>query len=338
MHHNSFLVDSFGRRINYLRISLTDRCNFRCVYCMPNQNLPVVARQEYLTKDQILRFVKVIMPFGVEHIRLTGGEPLLRDDIVDIVRGIKQIEGVRDLSLTTNGSRLPQFLSPLQEAGLDRINISLDSLGREGFQTITMTDDYKKVVQAIVLALEAEFPVKLNVVVLKDLNNHEIIDFANLAYEYPLEVRFLEFMPLCGSNWEKRLFLPIAHVRKLVTDHFDLSPEAHISGNVARVFKIDGGKGRVGFIGSLTESFCHECSRIRLTCDGKIRPCLFSQQEISVKELLREEVPDEKILETIRGAVRIKPQGNAFSEKPFRVDDEWLLMKGAMPYIRSIGG
>lgn len=334
----SNLIDRFGRRIDYLRISLTDRCNFRCIYCMPPQGLPLLPTKEFFTRDEIIRFVNIITPLGIRRIRLTGGEPLLRDDVVDIVREIKQETNIGDLSITTNGSQLAQFLLPLKEAGLDRINISLDSLGREAFQTITRTNAYQKVLEAIFLALEIRLPLKLNVVVLKNLNNHEIIDFVNLAYEYPIEVRFLEFMPLCGSSWQSGLFMPIADVRKFVKNHVDLVEEAHVLGQVAQVFKIEGGQGKIGFIGSLTESFCNGCSRIRLTCDGKIRPCLFSHEEVSVRALLRRGASDDEIREAIQFAVSLKPKGNFFFEKSFQEGEECTWMKGTMPYIRSIGG
>lgn len=337
MEATGVLSDSHGRRINYLRISLTDLCNFRCVYCTPREGLATMPTSKYLVKEEILRFVRIAGHMGITRVRLTGGEPLLRKDIVDIVRSLKSVESVKDLSITTNGSRLKNLVEPLKEAGLDRINISLDSLDPDRFKEITLTDCYQQVMEATFSALNAGFPVKLNMVVLNGLTSEEIIRFVRLAHDFPLEVRFLEFMPLCGSGWRPDLVLAIGTVRDIVRAHFDLK-ELPRKDNVAQAYEIVGGKGKVGFIASLTESFCDQCSRIRLSADGRIQPCLFSNQEVSVKALLRENAPDEKIMDAIRYAAQIKPRGNWFRDNPFRPDDlidESLL---STPMIRKIGG
>ena len=343
MNQENFLIDSHGRRIDYLRISLTDLCNFRCVYCMPAEGIPFLSPSKYLTRSEIVRFVRLIGQLGVTRVRLTGGEPLLRKDILDIIRALKEIETVKDLSITTNGSRLSSFLagangcSPLREAGLDRINISLDSMEPERFKAITLSDTFHQVLSAVFLALQAGFPVKLNMVVLKGLTRQEIIHFVQLAKDYPLEVSFLEFMPLCGTGWRPDLVLPIQDVRSIVFENFQLE-ELPRDGNVAQSFAIRGGKGSVGFIASLTESFCDSCSRIRLTADGKIRPCLFSEKEVSIKELLRDNASDEEIIRTIRHAAAIKPKGNWFNEKPFRSDEDYDSIFTSNPMIRALGG
>jgi cyclic pyranopterin phosphate synthase len=337
MKQESQLVDSYGRRLNYLRLSLTDLCNFRCVYCMPPEGLEsVIPKSNYLTRNEILRFVKIIGSLGVDRIRLTGGEPLLRSDITDIVRALKTIESVKEISLTTNGSKLKKFLKPLKEAGLDRINISLDSLDPVRFKEVTLRDSYLEVLESTFLALEMGFPVKLNMVVLKGLTGKEIVDFVRLARDRELDVRFLEFMPLCGTGWRGELVFPIQKVRSIVKEHFELE-EVERGDDVAQTFRIKGGKGRVGFIASLTESFCNDCSRIRLTADGKIRPCLFSEKEVSVAKLLREDGTDEEIIRAIRYAAEIKPKGNQYLEQPF--DENNLEVKTlSAPLIRGIGG
>lgn len=331
------LIDSYGRRIDYLRISLTDLCNFRCIYCMPAEGISFLSPSKYLTRPEIVRFVQIIGQLGVTRIRLTGGEPLLRKDILDIIRALKEIESVRDLSITTNASRLGPLVRPLKDAGLDRINISLDSMEPERFKEVTLSDTFHQVLEAVFLALQSGFPVKLNMVVLKGLTRQEIIQFVQLARDYPLEVRFLEFMPLCGTGWRPDLVLPIQNVRSIVFENFQLE-ELPRNGNVAYSFAIRGGKGSVGFIASLTESFCDSCSRIRLTADGKIRPCLFSDKEVSIKDLLKNNAPDEEIIQAIRYAAEIKPKGNWFSEKPFRREENYDSFFVLNPMIRALGG
>lgn len=332
------LVDSFGRRINYLRISLTDLCNFRCIYCLPPRGLPVLPQCQLLSRTEIVRFVKIIGRLGVNRIRLTGGEPLLRQDILEIIRSLKEIETVKDLSITTNGSRLTPMLGPLKEAGLDRINISLDSLNPQRFCEITRSDSYRQVMDATFVALNAGFPVKLNMVAIKGLTPEEIIRFVKLACTYPLEVRFLEFMPLCGGAWDQALFLPIAFIRSVVEEHFELEPELPRGDHVAETFKIPGGKGKVGFIASLTESFCDRCSRMRLSSDGKLFPCLFSDTQVSVKELLKEGASEKDIMEAIRLAARLKPKGNRFQDHPYVEGRENEFELNPSPMIHNLGG
>ena len=332
------LVDSYGRHINYLRISLTELCNFRCIYCMPPEGISLLPPSEYLTRQEITRFVTIAGRLGITRIRLTGGEPLLREDILEIIRSLKAIKTVKDLSITTNGSRLAPLVGPLREAGLDRINISLDSLDRGRFQEITRRDVYEKVIEATFAALSAGFPVKLNVVVLRGITEEEILKFVQLACDYPLEVRFLEFMPLCGKGWQTNLFLPIDEVRQIVRNHFNLVEELPRGDRVAETFVLSDGKGKVGFIASLSESFCDRCSRMRLTANGKIRPCLFSDLEVSVKDLLRRMAPDQEIIEAVRQAVWMKPRGNWFQDHPLRPDKENTLVFESLPSIRVLGG
>lgn len=337
MTHKKKLIDGFGRKIHHLRISLTEHCNFRCVYCMPAEGVPTLNDSKHLTIEEIVRFVRIAGLLGITHVRLTGGEPLLRKDILDIVRGLKTVDTVTNLSLTTNASRLTPLLKPLKDAGLDRINISLDSVYPDRFERVTLTGFYHEVFHTVFNTLEAGFPVKLNMVVLRGLTDKEIVDFVSLADQYPLEVRFLEFMPLCGTGWKKEEFLPIKDVRSVVMEHFDLT-ETPREGHAAQSFLIKNGRGRVGFIASLTESFCTDCSRIRLSCDGRILPCLFSDRQVSVKDLLKQKAPDEDITSAIQEAAKIKPAGNQFLDRPFEIiyDKEQVLAK--TPYIRKIGG
>lgn len=328
------LVDSYGRTIRSLRISVTEICNFRCVYCS-SADIGLVPPSNYLTRHEIERVTRIACGLGITKVRLTGGEPLMRPDLTEIVRSLKSVEGLEELAITTNASRLAPKLAELKAAGLDRINISLDSMDPERFKEITLVDACREVMSNVSAALEHGFPVKVNVVALKGLRREEIISFVRLAFERPLEIRFLEFMPLCGEAWKPELFLPIAEVRSLVHEHFDLE-ELPRHDAPAQSFRIRGGAGRVGFIASLTESFCGSCSRIRLTSDGKIRPCLFSNTEVPLKDLLRSGAPDEKIADAIRLAAWIKPEGNHFHAKPFSPEE--TAVRGAGPAIRKIGG
>jgi cyclic pyranopterin phosphate synthase len=311
------------------------------VYCLPPEGLPsAIVPSHYLTRQELTRFVRLAGALGIGRIRLTGGEPLLRDDLVDIVESLKKIPTVRDLSLTTNGSRLEPLLAALKKAGLDRLTVSLDSLDPRRFEEVTLSKNYLEVIQAIFSALKMGFPVKLNMVVLKGVSAEEIVRYVRMAVDYPFEVRFLEFMPLCGTGWRPEWVWPIAKVRSVVREHFELLEDDKPRGDgTAQVFRIKDGKGKVGFIASLTESFCGQCSRLRLSADGKIKPCLFSDLEIPIKELLRSQAPDEEIFEAIRQAVRIKPKGNYFYEQPFEAEkmkDGFQTTGSSM--IRMIGG
>jgi cyclic pyranopterin phosphate synthase len=337
MADGQFLVDSFGRRIDNLRISLTDRCNFRCVYCTPPDGFPLMQKARFLTLEQIVRFVRVVGSVGVTRFRLTGGEPLLRPDIIDVVQTLKRVDTVRELSITTNGSRLVDLAVPLRKAGLDRLNVSLDSVDPGRFQSVTLSPQYDRVRDGIEASLEVGFPVKLNMVVLKGLPEREIVEFVRLAVDRDMEVRFLEFMPLCGEGWEAELVYPIAGVRDVVRRQFELEPRPR-GDRTAETFTIAGGRGRVGFIASLSEPFCDTCSRMRLTADGNVRPCLFSDYEVPVGRLLANGATDEAVLEAVRTAVANKPRGNQFVDEPFSEDGTGERRIAGGPFIRTVGG
>jgi len=338
MADRRILVDSYGRRINNLRISLTDRCNFRCVYCMPPDGLPLLEKSRFLSTEQIVRFVRIVGDAGVSRYRLTGGEPLLRPDICDVVGALKEVPTVEELSITTNGSRLAELASPLREAGLDRINVSLDSVDRRRFEAVTLSAQYDRVRSGIESSLRAGFPVKLNMVVLKDLPQREIVEFVRLAVDHDIDVRFLEFMPLCGEGWEAELVYPIAEVRDIVARDFPMTETGPRGDRTAQTFTIDGGRGKVGFIASLSEPFCDSCSRMRLTADGNIRPCLFSDYEVPVAHLLANGAGDDEVLAAIQTAVANKPRGNEFAEKPFAGEQDEGRRVTNGPFIRTVGG
>lgn len=331
------LVDSFGRRITNLRISLTDRCNFSCVYCTPADGFPLVPKSDFLTVPEVERIVRAVGKCGVDRVRLSGGEPLLRRDIVDVVRTLKAIDTVRELSITTNGSRLSRLAAPLRKAGLDRLNVSLDSVDPERFEAVTRRAKHGDVLEGLESALRAGFPVKLNMVVLAGVTEEEIIQYVGLAVDHDIEVRFLEFMPLCGDGWAAEQVFPISEVRDIVSRHYRLE-QLPRGDRTAQTFAIPAGKGKVGFIASLSEPFCDTCSRMRITADGKIRPCLFSDFEVPLLDTLRNGATDARLLDVIRLAVAKKPKGNQFVDDPFRVGVENGHRVVGGPFIRSVGG
>jgi len=329
------LVDQHGRRVTTLRISLTDRCNFRCVYCMPPEGVSYIPRSTYLTRDELVQFARVTAAMGVSRFRLTGGEPLLRSDIVEIVAGLKGVAGVSEVSVTTNASHLARLAAPLREAGLDRINVSLDSLDGDRFTSVALYDDYGRVRDGIEAAIDAGFHVKINVVVLNGMPDEEILAFVRLAETRALEVRFLEFMPLCGTGWRPDLVYPITRVRELVQERYRLQ-ERPRGGHPAERFSIVGSEGHVGFIAPLTEPFCESCSRIRISADGKLRPCLFSIYEADLGPVIKAAPTDAELAAAIREAVWHKPRGSQFRDEPFV--DGGAMPIAATPLIRNIGG
>ena len=330
------LVDRFGRRVSTLRVSLTDHCNFRCVYCMPPEGVPYMPKSNYLSIEEIARVVRLAGDMGVTRYRLTGGEPLLRPDVVAIVERLRAIETVVELSMTTNASLLERFAVPLREAGLDRLNISLDSLDEERFTAVARSAQYQRVRDGIEAAIDAGFPVKINIVVMAGMSEREIVDFVELAVARELEVRFLEFMPLCGSAWEAGRVLPIERVRAIVQEHFAIRALPRVD-EPAQAFTIAGSTARVGFIAPLSEPFCENCSRIRISADGHIRPCLFSDVEFDLRPLVGDDTCDEELAAAIRRAVWDKPAGSQFKDQPFRAgtNGSW---SAAGPLIRNIGG
>ena len=338
------LTDSFGRVVNYLRIWLTDQCNFRCIYCLPPEGLPCLSQKEILSDDAILRFVTIAVRLGIERIRLTGGEPLLRPKLPELILQLKKISDLRDVALTTNGSRLAEMAQILKDAGLDRINVSLDSLDDEKFRDITLSGAFKRVIAGIEVAAKIGFPLKINVVVLKGMNDDEVLKFANLALQNSVEVRFIEFMPLCGTGWRPELVYPLTEVKKLIRTRFSLYREDGRGDHVAENFVVSDGQrhARLGFIATLSEPFCDSCSRIRLTADGNIRPCLFSREEFAVKPLLDAQASDEEIADRIHLAVMNKPRGSDFFQSQSQSNlinlNAYVGRECETPAIRSIGG
>ncbi len=315
------LRDGHGRPIGDLRVSVTDRCNFRCQYCMPAEGLPWLDRSEILTFEEIERLVGLFASMGVADVRLTGGEPLVRREFPKLVERLARIEGLRDLSLTTNGYLLEGMAADLVAAGLRRVNVSLDSLSRDRFFQITRRDSLPQVLAGLE-ALERHpevRPIKVNCVAMRDFTEDEVLPFAELARRKPYEVRFIEFMPLdADHSWSEDRVLSGAEVRALIDAVHPLEALPRESHSTARVYRFADGRGEIGFINPVSEPFCGDCNRVRLTAEGKLRTCLFSLHETDLRERLRDGTTDEELEHVIRDAVWRKELKHHVSEPGFR--------------------
>jgi cyclic pyranopterin phosphate synthase len=322
------IIDLYGRQISYFRISLTDRCNFRCIYCSPvSKKFHFIAHEQILRYEEILEIVQVAAEMGMIKIRLTGGEPLVRKGVVDFIKQLRKIKELEDISMTTNGYYLSEMAHSLKSAGLDRVNISLDSLDEEKFKGITRYDGLSKVLAGIDAALEEGLtPVKINVVLLKDINDDEVEDFIKLTIKKPLFIRFIELMPTNHQLTEinKGHFISDLTIQQEIKEKFpDLKATLMEKGwgPASCYYQLPGAQGRFGFITAVSQHFCARCNRIRLTAEGNLRPCLFSVRELELKRKLRE-IPQNKvelrkklIKQYLRAAVKVKPLGHQIGEK-----------------------
>jgi cyclic pyranopterin phosphate synthase len=300
-------LDSFGRSINYLRISVTDRCNLRCLYCMPPEGVSQISHNEILSYEEIRAVVRAAAELGINRIRLTGGEPLVRAELPKLIKMLSQIEGIRELSLTTNGTFLKKYALELKQAGLSRVNVSLDTLKPDKFRYVTRLGKLKDVLEGIWAAKEAGLqPVKINTVVMRDINDDEILDFAKMTYKDGWHVRFIELMPF-KSVAE---FVPSVELRQHISLLGKLEPCMPVAGNgPAMYYRLSGAKGTIGFISPLTElSFCSRCNRMRLTPDGRLRPCLLGEDEIDLKMPLRNNASMEELKYLILKAIASKQE------------------------------
>jgi GTP 3',8-cyclase len=326
------LTDSWGREIRSLRVSVTDRCNFRCRYCMPAEGLPWLPKPELLTFEEIHRLVRLMAEMGVREVRLTGGEPLVRRDLPELVALLAKVPGVDDLSLTTNGVLLDRLARPLVRAGLRRVNVSLDSLSHTRFAEITRRDALGRVLAGLA---EAERhpelrPIKINSVAIRGFSETEVPALAELARRKPYVVRFLEFMPLdADERWDADQVLSGAEIRAIVEERWPLVEIAAGPSSTSRRFRFADGAGEIGFISPVTEPFCSSCDRIRLTADGRLRTCLFSRSEWNLQQSLRSGATDGELREMIRDAVLHK-------ELKHRVNDPGFVR--ASRSMSQIGG
>jgi len=314
------LIDGHGRAIGDVRISVTDRCNFRCQYCMPAEGLPWLERSAVLSYEEIERVVALLAAMGVSDVRLTGGEPLVRRELWRLVARLTALADVHDLSLTTNGYLLERQVDQLVAAGLKRVNVSLDSLSQDRFYAMTRRDSLAQVLAGLEAAeRHPELrPIKVNAVALKDFTEHEVLAFAEFARRKPYEVRFIEFMPLDGDrNWDASQVLPNAEVRRLIHAVHPLEEIGRARSGTARRYRFADGQGAIGFISPVTEPFCGDCNRIRLTSDGKLRTCLFSVNETDLRAPLREGASDAELERIVREAVWHKELKHHVNEPGF---------------------
>jgi len=327
------LVDSYGRRIKSMRISITDKCNFRCTYCMPAEGLPWLKKAEILSYEEIERIARIAVQIGIEQIRLTGGEPLVRRDMPVLVRQLRKIEGLRSLSLTTNGILLKQMAGALAEAGLTRINVSLDSLIREKFAKLTRRDQLARVLEGLeeLEKYPSIHPIKVNAVAIKGYSEEEVLEFARLARRKAYVIRWIEFMPLDADQiWRKEDILTGAELKAILEEEY--GPLVPITtgdpSETARRYTFSDSIGEVGFINPVSEPFCATCDRIRMTADGQLRTCLFATEETDLRLLLRSNASDEDLAKVIRHAVWNKELKHYIGDKRFKRANRSMSMIG----------
>ncbi len=304
------LSDSFDRPINYLRISVTDRCNLRCIYCMPLEGIETLDHTDILRYEEILSVARAAAEIGINKVRLTGGEPLVRARLIELVKMLSAVPGLDDLSLTTNGVLLNQYAGELRAAGLNRVNVSLDSLNSDKFEQITRVGSLSDVVGGIEAARQAELnPVKINMVAMRGINDDEVIDFARKTIDEEWHVRYIEFMPVGENHQEGQdRFISISEIVERIETLGALQPHKLDGNGPAKYFRLPGARGTIGFISPVSEHFCFQCNRLRLTADGKLRPCLLSDDEIDLRTPLRQgaSIDDFKVL--LRQAIDSKPE------------------------------
>ena len=307
------MLDTYNRDINYLRISITDRCNLRCIYCRPMEGISLKGHDDILRYEEILRVVSRAVALGFVKVRLTGGEPLVRRGFVEFAAELKKLKGLEDISLTTNGILLEKYADAIFKAGITRINISLDSLDRDKYRQITRGGNLDDVFNGIAAVEKAGFsPIKINTVIVKGFNDNEVMDFARLAMGKPFQIRFIEIMPVSSVNTgHAEDFLPNRELMETIGRHFRLAPLAgkkHKSDGPARIYTLQDGRGEIGFIDPVSDHFCATCNRLRLMADGKLRACLLKDEEVDLKAALRRKCGDGELDDLIGRAVRLKPE------------------------------
>lgn len=321
------LTDRFGRRHTYLRVSVTDRCNLRCKYCMPAEGIAWIERKELLTFEEIERVVRVLAGAGVDKVRITGGEPTVRRGIEELIAAIARINGIRELAMTTNGTTLRARAQAYRDAGLTHLNVSIDSLRADRFQEITQTDKFDTVMEGIECAIAAGFqPLKINTVVMKSVNDDEIPDFVSFARTRPVNVRFIEFMPFDGNAWsEGKMF---SYSEMLAAVGAEIEPIERKPCAVAKDFRIVDGIGTVSFVTSMTDDFCGDCNRIRLTATGEFKPCLFMLPNVSVRDRLRSGCSDEDVLGAVQESLGAKWKGHPGPKALLRLKNASMIQIG----------
>ena len=329
----SALQDNFSRVIDYLRISITDRCNLRCLYCMPPGGVITSRHQDILTYEEILRVAEIAAGLGVKKVRLTGGEPLTRKNISFLISSLKKIKGIEDLSLTTNGVYLAKYAREIADAGLDRVNVSIDSFNPEKYAMITGGGNLDAVLKGLSAAGQTGLkPIKINMVPIRGLNDDEIKTFAEMTFHSDYHVRFIEFMPSGSLDyWSPEKYITTDEMKVIIETIAPLTPVRMRRNGPSKYFMLKGARGVVGFISAITHHFCRDCNRLRLTSDGKLRPCLFSETEIDIRSSLRNSAPDSEIERLLRLSIEVKPEGHHIdgerSELIGRIQDKGCVAK-----------
>ncbi len=310
------LSDSFQRPINYLRISVTDRCNLRCIYCMPAEGVPLMSHGDILSYEEIRTIAEAAAELGISKVRVTGGEPLIRAGLPELIRMLARIKAIDDISLTTNGALLARYATELKQAGLRRVNISLDTLNPEKFKQITRHGTLQDTLDGIAAAKAAGLePVKINMVVMSGINDDELLDFAARTIKEGWHVRFIELMPLSEGEATSSKLVSVADMRQRLARLGNLEPVKVVAGNgPARYFRLPDASGTIGFITPVSEHFCFQCNRLRLTADGKLRPCLLSKEETDLRQPLRDGKSAEEIKGLIKEAASNKPIGHKLAD------------------------
>jgi cyclic pyranopterin phosphate synthase len=311
------LIDPYNRHLNYLRISVTDRCNLDCIYCTPQGDIPKLHHDDILRYEEILRLVNIAVDLGIAKVRVTGGEPLVRKGIYQFLNNLANVDGLHEVTLTTNGVNLKGNVAKIWSAGIRRINVSLDSLNRVKYQAITGRDLFDQVWQGLMAALKTGFsPIKLNVVTLRDVNLNELVDFARLSLSYPFHVRFIEHMPIGQSRTPSSAPLHTPEIKERIQSIQELVPVSRESmDGPAERYRFAGAPGEIGFISALSHHFCGSCNRLRLTAAGQLRPCLLSDKQLDLKGLLRAGASNAELADVFIGAVKYKPSDHHVSDK-----------------------
>ena len=329
--NNYRLIDKCDRHLNYLRISITDRCNLQCRYCVPRELIPKLSHADILTYEEILRVVRVATRLGISKVRVTGGEPLVRKGVYRFLKLLAATEGLKDVSLTTNGVLLAENLKKIQAAGISRINISLDTLSPAKYRDITGFDEFDRVWRGIEKAHKMGFyPIKLNIVALKGINDTELIEMAQLSFRYPFHIRFIEYMPIGQSDFKPDTLLLAPEIKSRISAIGKLIPvQGAEHDGPAQRYKFEQAKGEIGFIAALSQHFCNKCNRLRLTASGQLRPCLLSDHQEDLKVHLRQGCSDQEIADIFFTAVKHKPSDhNLASQNPMRIGGQMRMIGG----------
>lgn len=313
------MLDQYNRNIEYLRISVTDRCNYRCLYCMPKNGVKPISHEEILSYEEILRLVEIAAKIGISKVKITGGEPLVRRDVCNLIRNINKIKGIESVTITTNGALLEDYVNELKEAGISAINVSLDTLNPEKFQEITRCGNLEKVLYGITKAYDAGLPVKINCVPMAGLNEDAFLEIAKLAKDRNISVRFIEMMPIGLGDGEKRI-AESQIIKELESAFGTLTQTNDSLGNgPAKYYCLDGFEGHIGFISAMSHEFCSECNRVRLTSDGILKPCLNYESHLDLKKYLRNGTSDKELEDIFREGIYRKPARHGFENQ--RIED-----------------